>query len=241
MGAGMTGQDTLQRDFELLNLEIDGALSGPERAELAGRLLADPALRPLRESLRRTCTALDALPDEDPPAELDAASIVAALPRRRAVAAGEGARSRIMGVSWRHAAAIAGAAVVSVLGFQVAHGPGAPSVHEVLGTMAPVLPSRVELREQRGTIEVRGSATAGPTVHARLTLAQPVVVVARLGEQELRLEDFAAVQGEALASASFESLPAAAGGGVVEVQVVDVATGKVLEAAKLRPAGAAGD
>lgn len=232
----MTIQATLERDFELLNLEVDGVLSGAERAELGRRLLADPSLRALRDSLRRTCAALDALPEEEPPADLTAEAIVSALPAGRPAAAGTRARPqlRFTEITWRHAAAIAGAAIVSVLAFQWTHGPGTPGVHEVVGTMAPVEPARIELQNRRGTIELVGSVTA-PTVQARLTVRQPVVVVARLGEQELRLDDFAAVQGESIASASFAPPAVATGSGVVEVQVVDAATGEVLEAARLRP------
>lgn len=230
----MTIQATLERDFELLNLEVDGVLSGAERAELGRRLLADPSLRALRDSLRRTCAALDALPDEEPPADLTAEAIVSALPAGRQAAARARPQPRFTGITWRHAAAIAGAAIVSVLAFQATHGPGTPGVHEVVGTMAPVEPARIELQHRRGTIELVGSVTA-PTVQARLTVRQPVVVVARLGEQELRLDSFIAVQGESVASASFAPPAVATGSGVVEVQVVDAATGEVLEAARLRP------
>jgi hypothetical protein len=232
----MTVQATLERDFELLNLEVDGVLSGAERAELGRRLLADPSLRALRDSLRRTCAALDALPEEEPPADLTAESIVSALPARRQAAAGTRARPqlRFPQISWRHAAAIAGAAIVSVLAFQATHVPGTTGLRDLAGTVAPVEPARIELQAHRGTIEVQGLAVA-PTVQARLTTDRPVFVVARLGDQEVRLDNFAAVQGESVASASFAPSAVAAGGGVVEVQVVDAATGEVLEAARLRP------
>lgn len=232
----MTDQATLERDFELLNLEVDGVLSGAERAELGRRLLADPSLRAIRDSLRRTCAALDALPEEDPPAELTAEAIMSALPARRQAAAGTRARPqlRFPRFSWRHAAAIAGAAIVSVLAFQATNVPGTPGLRDLAGTVAPVEPARIELQDHRGSIEVSGPASA-PTVQARIRTDRPVIIVARRGDQELRLENFAAVQGDSVASASFARPAVVAGGGVVEVQVVDAATGEVLEAARLRP------
>jgi hypothetical protein len=232
----MTSQVTLERDFELLNLEVDGALSGADRAELGRRLLADPSLRALRDSLRRTCAALDALPEEEPPADLTADAIVSNLPARPRPADGTRARPqlRFTRITWRHAAAIAGAAIVSVLAFQATHVPGTSGLRDLAGTVAPVEPARIELQDHRGTIEVRGPAAA-PTVQARLTTDRPVFVVARLGDHEVRLDEFAAVQGESVATASFPLPAQAAGSGVIEVQVVDAATGEVLEAARLRP------
>ena len=76
MGVGMTGQDTT---LELINAEIDGVLTGPQRAELNRLLLADPSVRALRDGLTRTCRALDEMPREEVPAGLRDA-IVTGLP-----------------------------------------------------------------------------------------------------------------------------------------------------------------
>ena len=57
MDTGMTGQDTT---LELINADIDGVITGPQRAELNRLLLADPSVRALRDDLLRTCRALDA-------------------------------------------------------------------------------------------------------------------------------------------------------------------------------------
>ena len=67
------------RAIELINVEIDGVLSGAERAELNRLLLADPAIRSLRDELRRTCQALESVEPEEIPADLHE-SIMSALP-----------------------------------------------------------------------------------------------------------------------------------------------------------------
>ncbi len=80
MDVGMTGQDTT---LELINAEIDGVITGPQRAELNRLLLADPSVRALRDELTRTCRALDDMPREELPAGLHEA-IVARAARRHA-------------------------------------------------------------------------------------------------------------------------------------------------------------
>ena len=114
MGVGMTGQDTT---VELINAEIDGALTGPQRAELNRLLLADPAVRVLRDSLTRTCRTLDEMPREEIPAGLHEA-IVTGLP----VAAPKShvlRRAAFTGRPFlRYAAAFGGGLLVSALAFQ---------------------------------------------------------------------------------------------------------------------------
>ena len=67
----------------LIQAEIDGALNDRERAELSRGLLADPALREVRDEMRRLCRALDSIPQAEPPAQLRE-DIFAALPQIQA-------------------------------------------------------------------------------------------------------------------------------------------------------------
>ncbi|MBK6351419.1 MAG: hypothetical protein IPF50_17270 [Proteobacteria bacterium] len=68
----MTSQDTT---LELINAEIDGVLTGPQRAELNRLLLADPSVRALRDGLTRTCRTLDEMPRAEIPAGLHEAIV----------------------------------------------------------------------------------------------------------------------------------------------------------------------
>ena len=72
----MTSEDTA---IELINAEIDGVLTGAQRAELNRLLLADPSVRALRDGLTRTCRTLDEMPRAEIPAGLHEA-IVTGLP-----------------------------------------------------------------------------------------------------------------------------------------------------------------
>ena len=62
-----------QRLLELIQADLDGRLDGAEKAELARRLLADPAARRLQGELRQTDTLLRDLPQAQPPDELTSA------------------------------------------------------------------------------------------------------------------------------------------------------------------------
>lgn len=205
MGVGMTGQDTT---LELINAEIDGVLTGPQRAELNRLLLADPSVRALRDSLTRTCLTLDAMPREEIPAGLHEA-IVTGLP----VAAPRSHGLRRAGVInrplLRYAAAFGGGLLVSALAFQFGKLDSAEfGAGQLAGTIADATHAEarmiVNLDQVRGSITLTGTAEA-PQVVTSLKSSQPVSIVTRLHD-----------------------------GGQVEVQVVDDTTEQVLQRGNLR-------
>jgi len=205
MGVGMTGQDTT---VELINAEIDGALTGPQRAELNRLLLADPAVRALRDSLTRTCRTLDEMPREEIPAGLHEA-IVTGLP----VAAPKSKVLRRTAFTGRpllrYAAAFGGGLLVSALAFQLGKLDSTEfGAGQLTGTIADATHAEarmiVNLDQVRGSITLTGAAEA-PQVVTSLESSQPVSIVTRLHED-----------------------------GLVEVLVVDDATEKVLQRGNLR-------
>jgi len=121
----------------LIHAEIDGELDGPQRGELARRLLADPDVRAVREDLRRVCTALDAMPQVEPPTELRE-SILAALPKPAAALPRPAVR-QLQPLSfdrrWRYAALIAGVLAGGTALFVKVEGLR-PSTTDTAGTMA---------------------------------------------------------------------------------------------------------
>jgi anti-sigma factor RsiW len=233
MGARMSG-----RAIELIHAEIDGEITGPQKAELGRLLLADPALRELRAGLRRTCDALDALPLETPPADLRV-SIMESLPASppRCEDTDVRPRARSGPPLLRYAAAFAGGLIVSALAFQFGLRHEVLDAGELAGTIAGVKvdPSRLELRldEVQGTVRLEGSQAA-PIVVSELRSFRPVQVIARLDGEEVRLEGFGLDPGAREARAQFlrrsNDRPAR-----VEISIVDVASGTVLQATTLRP------
>ena len=205
MDVGMTGQDTT---LELINAEIDGVLTGPQRAELNRLLLADPSVRALRDGLTRTCRALDEMPREEVPAGLHEA-IVTGLP----VAAPKSHGLRLTGFTsrplLRYAAAFGGGLLVSALAFQFGQLDSTEfGAGQLAGTIADATHAEarmiVNLDQVRGSITLAGAAEA-PQVVTSLKSSQPVSIVTRLHED-----------------------------GWVEVQVVDDTTEKVLQRGNLR-------
>ena len=205
MGVGMTSQDTT---VELINAEIDGALTGPQRAELNRLLLADPDVRALRDSLTRTCRTLDEMPREEIPAGLHEA-IVTGLPvaapkshvLRRAAFTGR--------PLLRYAAAFGGGLLVSALAFQFGKLDSTElGAGQLAGTIADATHAEarmiVNLDQVRGSITLTGAAEA-PQVVTSLNSSQLVSIVTRLH-----------------------------GDGLVEVLVIDDATEKVLQRGNLR-------
>jgi hypothetical protein len=121
----------------LIHAEIDGELDGPQRGELARRLLTDSDVRAVRDELRRVCTALDAMPQVEPPPELRE-SILTALPRPMAVLPPPAARplqSWSFDRRWRYAAVIAGVLAAGTTLFVKVEGLR-PSTNDTAGTMA---------------------------------------------------------------------------------------------------------
>ncbi len=201
----MTGQDTT---LELINAEIDGVITGPQRAELNRLLLADPSVRALRDELTRTCGALDDVPSEELPAGLHEA-IVARLPV--AVPRSHGLRHTSFASRplLRYAAAFGGGLLVSALAFQFGNLDSTElGAGQLAGTIAAATHAEarmiVNLDQVRGSITLTGSAEA-PQIVTSLESTRPVSIVTRLHDD-----------------------------GFVAVQVIDDATEKVLQRGNLR-------
>ena len=200
--------------LELINAEIDGVITGAQKAELNRLLLADPALRARRDELVGVCKALDTMPREDLPAGLHDAivsGLPVAAPISHAVANRTSFTQRPL---LRYAAAFAGGLLVSALAFQLdrfdASQAGQGDLAGTIADAAHVDGSHAEARmivnlpQAQGSITLAGTA-ADPQVVTALQSTQPVSIVTRLH-----------------------------GNGVVEVQVVDDATANVLQRGKLR-------
>jgi hypothetical protein len=224
-----------ERAIVLINAEIDGVLSGPERAELNRLLLADPAIRSLRDGLRRTCEALDAVQEEEIPADLHE-SILAALPSSPVRSQEPAPSGRFGRPLLRYAAAFAGGLLVSALGFHFA-GVDAPGFgpHELAGTIAPAAATSLEidLPQVKGQVTLTGSA-AQPVVVSRLAATTPVAVVARMEGREVHLDGFVAPQ-DAPVELRAPLGRASSADPVVEIRVIDAASGAVLHTAALHP------
>lgn len=205
MDVRMTGQDTT---LELINAEIDRVITGPQRAELNRLLLADPSVRALRDELTRTCGALDDIPREDLPAGLHEA-IVARLPVAAPKSHGLRQVSFASRPLLRYAAAFAGGLLVSALAFQFGNLESTElGAGQLAGTIADATHAEarmiVNTEQARGLVTLTGSAQM-PQVVTSIESTRPVSIVTRLHED-----------------------------GLVEVQVVDDATDKVLQRGNLR-------
>ena len=201
----MTDQGTT---LELINAEIDGVITGPQRAELNRLLLADPSARVWRDELTRTCGALDDLPREELPAGLHEA-IVARLPVATSKSSGLRHASLASRPLLRHAAAFGGGLLVSALAFQFGNLDSTElGAGQLAGTIADATHAEarmvVNLDQVRGSVTLTGSAEA-PQIVTSLESTRPVSIITRLHED-----------------------------GLVEVQVVDEATDKVLQRGNLR-------
>jgi anti-sigma factor RsiW len=206
MGFGMTDHDA---KLELINAEIDGVLTGPQRAELNRLVLADPSLRALRDDLIRTCRDLDALPREELPAGLHE-QVLACLPPvespRAAVQRGVPFLRRPL---MRYAATFVGGLLAATLAYQFgSFVPTQVGAGQLAGTIADAGHAEarmvVDLDDVQGEITLTGPP-ASPQVVTSLHSARPVSIVTRLHDD-----------------------------GMVEVQVVDEATSVVLQRGKLR-------
>ena len=201
----MTGQDTT---LELINAEIDGVITGPQRAELNRLLLADPTVRALRDELTRTCGALDEMPRAELPAGLHEA-IVARLPVAVPMSHGLRPASYVSRPLLRYAAAFGGGLLVSALAFQFGNLDSTElGAGQLAGTIAAATHDEarmvVNLDQVRGSITLTGSAEA-PQIVTSLESTLPVSIVTRLHDD-----------------------------GRVEVLVVDDTTDNVLQRGKLR-------
>lgn len=205
MGVRMIGPDTA---LELINAEIDGVLTGAQRAELNRLLLADPSVRALRDGLARTCRALDEMPREEIPAGLHEAIVTGlpvAAPRSHGLRHGSFTSRPLL----RYAAAFGGGLLVSALAFQLGRLDSTEfGAGQLAGTIAAATHAEarmiVNLDQVRGSITLTGAAEA-PQVVTSLESTRPVSIVTHLH-----------------------------GDGRVEVEVVDDATATVLQRGNLR-------
>ena len=162
----MTGQDAT---LELINAEIDGVITGPQRAELNRLLLADPSVRALRDDLLRTCRALDddaarRAPRRPARSHRDA-SCRSCTPTSRGHRRASFASRPLL----RYAAAFAGGLLVSALAFQFGRLDSAElGAGQLAGTIADATHAEarmiVNLDQVRGSITLTGSADAPQVV-----------------------------------------------------------------------------
>ena len=187
MGAGMTVRE---HSLELIHAEIDGELTGPQRAELNRLLLADPALRALRDELRRTCARDRRAPGRGTARRVCTnrswQSLPARSPRR----------------AWRHPSSGRPAvcampphspAGCSSARWRSSSGRGRTPCssdrarrHDRRRHRRPVPARAAPRRRCQGTVRLEGTAAA-PVVVAELVAEPPVQVIARLDGQEVRL------------------------------------------------------
>ena len=160
----------------LIHAELDGDLSGEQRADLARLLLADPQVRALRDQLRGVGSRLDALGQGEPPPELKD-SIVSRLPSAPAATTYSTASSFSR---WRLAAMVAGLLMAGTIVYEIAQGP-APGSREIAGTMATDAPTIVDSAAVGGGA-VTGRATlyrdkSGLAVGLEVSAQEPVDVL----------------------------------------------------------------
>jgi hypothetical protein len=170
----------------LIHAEIDGELDGPQRAELARALLADPEAQALREDLRRLCAALDALEEVDPPQQLRQ-SILDALPQSTP----SRARFWWSAPRLRYAAFIAGVLAAGTIVYETLDGPR-PATSDVAGTMVTAdTPTTVDtVRLGNGPVAGRVSLyrdRAGLGLEFELVATAPVDVVVASDGRTLRI------------------------------------------------------
>jgi len=221
------------RMLELLNAEIDDALSASERAELSRRLLNEPEARAARVELRRACSGLDALPLAEPPADLRE-RILAALPHGTPATSRGGQSSRRFlssASTLRYAAAVVGAVLVGTIAFEANRNVNGVESDQAVGTMAtpPVAAPgalRVDSSQVRGTVtlvptrrELGVRFDFDPVQPAGTVAPEAIEVVVTRGKQVAHLTGIAATQQGRGAMAA--AIPGAvAAGEAVEVRIL---------------------
>lgn len=151
-----------ERHIELIHADLDGELSGEERAELARVLLANPEARALRDELSRLFSELARLEEMPPPAGLVSAvlsSIPCSRSSRRSIGVSGGWSGRS---ALRYAAVFVGVLLLGGVFFApgIRH-PGGVDVSELVGTIgkvdpasrrAPIDRADIDLAQARGTV-----------------------------------------------------------------------------------------
>jgi hypothetical protein len=169
----------------LIHAELDGDLTGEQRADLARLLLADPQVRGLRDELRALGSRLDALGQGEPPPELKDSI----LNRLRSVPVATTYRRASFG-RWRLAAMVAGLLMAGTIVYETALGP-APGSRETAGTMAADAPTALD-SVAVGSGPVTGRATlyrdkSGLAVGLEVSAAEPVDVLIAAGGHTFRI------------------------------------------------------
>jgi hypothetical protein len=190
----------------LIHAEIDGELDEHRRAQLSRLLLADPAVRALRDEMHRLCGALEALPQAEPPARLRA-DIFAALPQNRPVRAQE----RWTATRWRYAAMLAGVLLTGTVVFRLMDYGQQPATNEMTGTLAaPRAATTVDVVQLgRGPVSGQVSLTVhGDDWNIELQLAAdgPLDVLVATEGHTVRVHDLA-LQGKQGAGTTSIALP----------------------------------
>ena len=222
--------------LDLIQADLDGELDGPARAELARYLLAHPEARAEREALARVCSALDAIPAEDPPPDLQSRIMAALPPLQRGKPA-----------PLRFAAGLAGAALVATLAYQLGVTRAPLPSSQLVGTMAQPAQDNVtavaagavrdEARVQVGrfaaVVALHGTPTT-PRVSVSVQAGAGLEVIARAGDQEIRLDRPALSRSPGGAPmVEFQPLPQP-GTDAVQIDIVDPVSEVVLQRTTLR-------
>jgi hypothetical protein len=239
---------TAEREYDdWIQADLDGELRGPARAALARYLLEHPEARADQEALAGVCQALADVPAEDPPADLTA-SIMAALPPQRRAAHPISGRGGPWGafarrpMPMRFAAGLAGAALVAAIAYQLASTRDPLRSSDLVGTMAQPAredglganagPARDEALVQVGqfaaAVALHGEPTA-PQVSVSVQSGAGLEVIVRAGGQAIHLAGSAADQAwPGVRVARFQPV-AEPGTPTVQVEVVEPASGAVLQ------------
>jgi hypothetical protein len=169
----------------LIHAELDGDLSGEQRAALARLLLADSQVRALRDELRGLSMRLDGVGQVEPPPRLKDSilSRLGSVPIRKTYQNTSFAR-------WRLAAMAAGLLVAGTIVFQTMQGP-APGTRETVGTIAADAMTTVD-SVVVGSGSVNGRATLyrdknGLAVGLEVSAAEPVDVLITTGGHSFRI------------------------------------------------------
>ena len=169
----------------LIHAELDGDLSGEQRAALARLLLADSRVRALRDELRGLSMRLDAVGQVEPPPQLKDSI----LGRLGSVPAARSYRQTSFS-RWRLAAMVAGLLVAGTIVYQTVQGP-TPGSREIAGTMAADSMTAVDSVAVGGG-PVTGRATlyrdkSGLAVGLDVSAAQPVDVLIATNGRSFRI------------------------------------------------------
>jgi len=185
-------------DLALIHADIDGELDEHQRAELARRLLADPELRAVRDSLRQLCRDLDQLPQIEPPLQLRRSVLRRLPPEPRSgggLWSGGGPWSGRPTPQWRYAAMLAAALVGGALLYKSGVGRG-PDPNDLAGTMsaAGARTSRlldsthVDLGQVTGQISLSRTEANDLRVNVALASSSPVDVMIASGGRSFRID-----------------------------------------------------